>query len=175
MWSKYPVSHVEEIDAQAEKEMQWLQDIIQSIRTIRSEMNVNPGKRIPLLIKVPEHAHISDLEKHQNLLMNLAKIQSIQVLSHQQTSPMSASSIVDEWEFFIPMSGLIDRDAELARLQKEISKIEKEIETCEKKLSLPAFTDKAPPEVVQKEQEKLDQSKQLLHKRLEHKEMIESL
>jgi valyl-tRNA synthetase len=175
MWSEYPLFQAEEVDTLSEKEMNWLQNIIQSIRTIRSEMGVNPGKRIPLLIKVPEHAHFSELEKHQHLLIALAKIQSIQVLNHQQNAPMSASSIVDEWEFFIPMSGLIDRDAELARLQKEITKIEKEIETCEKKLALPAFTDKAPPEVVQKEQDKLEQSKQLLNKRLEHQKMIQSL
>ena len=73
------------------------------------------------------------------------------------------------------MSGLIDKDAEMARLQKEISKIQQEIDVCEKKLGLPTFRDKAPPAVVAKEEEKLAQSKALLEKRIEHFETIKAL
>ncbi len=73
------------------------------------------------------------------------------------------------------MNRLIDQDAESARLKKEIGKIEQEISVCEKKLSLPAFRDKAPADVVVKEQEKLDQAKQLLAKRQDHLKMIQSL
>ncbi|MDQ5884415.1 MAG: valyl-tRNA synthetase, partial [Pseudomonadota bacterium] len=151
------------------------QNIIQAIRTIRSEMNVNPGKKIPLLIKLPQNGDFNRLQAHQPLLTTLAKIQSIQVLNADQTAPISASAIVDDWEFLIPMSGLIEKDAELARLQKEMAKIEKEIEVCEKKLGLPTFIDKAPKEVVIKEREKLEQAQLLLKKRLEHQAMILSL
>ncbi len=175
MWSKYPSFNAEDVDADAEKQMSWLQNVIQAIRTIRSEMNVNPGKKIPLLIKVPKHDSFDKIEQQKHLLTALAKIQSIQMLAMEQTAPMSASAIVDEWEFLIPMSGLIEKDAELARLDKEITKINKEIEACEKKLALPAFRDKAPADVVAKEQEKLEQSKQLLQKRLDHQQMIQSL
>jgi valyl-tRNA synthetase len=73
------------------------------------------------------------------------------------------------------MSGLIDRDAELLRLQKEMDKIKLDIENCEKKLSLPAFRDKAPKNVVVKEEERLTQNRLLLEKRLEHMNMIQSL
>jgi valyl-tRNA synthetase len=175
MWSKYPSFNAEDVDTDAEKQMSWLQNVIQAIRTIRSEMNVNPGKKIPLLIKVPKHDLFDKIEQQKHLLTALAKIQSIQMLAMEQAAPMSASAIVDEWEFLIPMSGLIEKDAELARLDKEITKINKEIEACEKKLALPAFRDKAPADVVAKEQEKLEQSKQLLQKRLDHQQMIQSL
>ncbi len=175
MWSQYPVIDDSQIDVEAEKEMAWLQQIIQQLRTIRSEMSINPGKKIPLLIKVPENANYSRLEAHENLLSSLAKIQSMQTIGSQQSTPVSASAIVDDWEFFIPMSGLIDQEAESSRLQKEISKIEQEISVCEKKLSLPAFRDKAPADVVAKEQEKLAQAQILLEKRQQHLAMIQSL
>lgn len=175
MWSTYPRVNPEDIHVQAEEQMTWLQNIIQAIRTIRSEMNVNPGKKIPLLIKLPQNGDFNRLQAHQQLLTTLAKIQSIQVLNADQTAPISASAIIDDWEFLIPMSGLIEKEAELARLQKEISKIEKEIEVCEKKLGLPTFIDKAPKEVVIKEKEKLEQAQILLKKRLEHQAMILSL
>lgn len=175
MWSEYPKIDDHQIDAEAEKEMGWLQQIIQQIRTIRSEMSVNPGKKIPLLIKVPEAQSYSRLEAHANLLSSLAKLQSLQTIGAKQSAPVSASAIVDDWEFFIPMSGLIDQDAESIRLKKEISKIEQEISVCEKKLSLPAFRDKAPADVVAKEQDKLEQAKILLEKRRQHLTMIQSL
>ena len=73
------------------------------------------------------------------------------------------------------MSGLIDSKAEISRLLKEMNKIEQEILVCEKKLILPAFRDKAPPDVVVKEQEKREQAKQLLEKRQQHLDMIKSL
>jgi valyl-tRNA synthetase len=175
MWSQYPIVREDEIDEQAETEMAWLQNIIQQIRTIRSEMSVNPGKKIPLLVKVPQHETFNKMEPHLNLLTTLAKLQSVQVVTEQQTLPVSATAIVDTWELFIPMAGLIDQEAESLRLKKEISKIEQEIATCEKKLSLPAFRDKAPPEVIEKEQEKLKQAQLLLEKRQQHLETIQSL
>ena len=175
MWSQYPEVKTEYIDIAAMKEMEWLQNIIQSIRTIRSEMNVNPGKKIPLLIKVPANKSFSQLEQYQSILMNMAKLSSIQSIAAQQTTGMSASAVVDTWELFIPMSGLIDKDAELSRLEKEINKINVEIQVAEKKLALPAFVDKAPPDVVVKAQEKLKEARTLLQKRLEHRQMIASL
>jgi valyl-tRNA synthetase len=175
MWSQYPTVHQDEIDEQAETEMAWLQHIIQQIRTIRSEMSVNPGKKIPLLVKVPQHETFNKMEPHLNLLTALAKLQSVQVVTEQQTLPVSATAIIDTWELFIPMAGLIDQEAESLRLKKEISKIEQEIVTCEKKLSLPAFRDKAPSEVIEKEQEKLKQAQLLLEKRQQHLETIQSL
>jgi valyl-tRNA synthetase len=175
MWSQYPIVQEDEIDEQAETEMTWLQNIIQQIRTIRSEMSVNPGKKIPLLVKVPQHETFNKMEPHLNLLTALAKLQSVQIVTEQQTLPVSATAIVDTWELFIPMAGLIDQEAESLRLKKEISKIELEISACEKKLSLPAFRDKAPQEVIEKEQEKLKQAQLLLEKRQQHLETIQSL
>jgi len=175
MWAEYPRFNLDEIDEDAEQEMNFIQNIIIQLRTIRAEMGISPAKKVPLLVKVPEGQNFSRLAQQQNLISSLAKTLQLQVLEPGQNIPTSASAIIDEWEFYIPMAGLIDAVAECSRLQKEIQKIELDIQAAEKKLSLPAFKDKAPPEVVVKEQEKLNQAQLLLNKRRAHLRMIENL
>ena len=175
MWSCFPICNDDEIDLHAEQDMAWLQEVIQAIRTIRSEMNVSPGKKITVLVKVPNEESFSKLDNIKPLLMALSKIQTLKVVEHDKPTPMSAVAVVGSWEFLIPMSGMIEKDAELARLEKEILKITKEIETAEKKLALPAFIDKAPADVVAGERNKLEEARQLLTKRIEHQQMIMAL
>jgi len=175
MWSCFPICNDDEIDLHAEQDMAWLQEVIQAIRTIRSEMNVSPGKKITVLVKVPNEESFSKLDNIKPLLMALSKIQTLKVVEHDKPTPMSAVAVVGSWEFLIPMSGMIEKDAELARLEKEILKITKEIETAEKKLAMPAFIDKAPADVVAGERNKLEEARQLLTKRIEHQQMIMAL
>jgi valyl-tRNA synthetase len=175
MWAKYPCSQTEEINEDAEEAMAFIQNIIVQIRTIRAEMGISPGRKVPIFIKVPQNQNFSKLESEQNLICNLAKIHHLQVLASDQPVPISACAIVDEWEFHIPMAGLIDIVSETSRLNKEIQKIEQEIMVSEKKLSLPAFKDKAPKDVVLKEEEKLVQAQALLKKRQAHLELIQNL
>ena len=73
------------------------------------------------------------------------------------------------------MAGLIDEEAELARLNKALSKLEKEIEISEKKLSNPNFSDKAPVDVVEKEKERLEQSRQAMEKLMNQRKLVESI
>ena len=175
MWSKYPEVKPEYMDTAAMQEMECLQQMIQAIRTIRSEMGVNPGKKIPLLIKVPVEHRYHEIQQHEPILMQMAKLLSMHAISTQENIGMSTSTVVNGWELFIPMRGLIDKEAELTRLDKETQKIQAEIDLAEKKLAMPAFIDKAPADVVIKEQDKLKAAQALLQQRLEHRQMIESL
>ena len=88
---------------------------------------------------------------------------------------MSATAILGELELLIPMEDLIDKKTELARLSKEIAKLDKDITLAEGKLSNPKFTDKAPAEIIAKEQEKLVQAQQAKEKLMQHKIRIEAL
>jgi valyl-tRNA synthetase len=158
-----------------EAEMDWLKAVIQAVRTIRSEMNITPSKRIPLLIRQPSIETSMRLEKYQFILINLAKLGGIQLLVDTDQVPVCASAMVDELELLIPMADLIDKQAELARLDKELRKIDEDIRRTEGKLTNPAFIDKAPVEVVQKEQEKLAQAKLIREHHLHHQEKIAAL
>jgi valyl-tRNA synthetase len=82
-------------------------------------------------------------------------MESITWLEAGDNAPESAIALVGDMKILIPMAGLIDKAAELARLAKEIQRIENELPRIEGKLSNAAFVDKAPPEVIAKEREKL--------------------
>lgn len=173
--STYPVVTESWIDVTIEEEMDWLKAVIQAIRTIRSEMNISPGKRIPLLLRHITEATQERLDKYAPTLIALTKLIHIEYLKEKAEVPVSASAVVGELELLIPMHELIDKDAELARLRKELLKLEQDIQRAEGKLNNPAFADKAPAEIIQKEQEKLAQAKLIREKHLHHQAKIEAL
>ena len=87
--------------------------------------------------------------------MTLARLESIQRLDDASKAPESATALVGDMKILIPMSGLIDKDAELARLKREIDKLEKTVNGSEKKLANSDYIEKAPSHVVAREQQKL--------------------
>ena len=92
----------------------------------------------------------------------LARTESITVLDDATRAPESAIALVGEMKLLIPLAGLIDKDAELARLEKELGRLRQDIERTEKKLGNANFVDKAPAAVVQKERDRLDQTRAAL-------------
>ena len=87
---------------------------------------------------------------------NLAKLESITWLSEGEEAPDSATALIGEMKILIPMAGLIDVEAEKARLEKSMAKVQKDLEKSEKKISNPKFVDKAPEAVVNQEKERID-------------------
>lgn len=175
MLQSYPVVDETQIDQQADADIEWMKKIIIGIRTIRAEMNISPNKQLTVFLAKGSADDANKLEQHQTFLIKLAKLENIKAVNENDELPATAVALADHMELHIPMAGLIDKDQELDRLAKEIAKSEKEILLFEKKLGNPNFTDKAPADVVAKEQEKLDRSKQTLEKLSQQKEKIEQL
>ena len=175
MLSQYPQAEPSLVNEPIEEEVEWLKTVIQSIRTIRSEMGVSPAKPIPLVIRHATTQEQDRLKKYQTTLIALAKIQTIEFIEEEAPVPVSASTVVGELELLIPMAGIIDKDAELNRLLKEISKFDKEIAQSKNKLSKAQFTENAPAEVIQKEHDRLAQSELARNKLLTHQKTIEAL
>ena len=96
-------------------------------------------------------------------------------MASSSCSPMAATALAGDLEILVPMAGLIDTDAELARLAKEIDKMEKDRSRVEGKLANPSFVDKAPDAVVAKEREKLETLQQALEKLRQQEHRIQSL
>jgi len=143
------------IDKEAVEEMNWVMQFILGIRRIKGEMNIAPGKPVPVLLADTKDADRRYAELHRAYLDFLAKVESIEILPEGDSGPESATALVGDMKVLIPLAGLIDKDAELARLEKEMGKLEGEIKRVEGKLSNPKFVDKAPEAVVQKEKDKL--------------------
>ncbi len=118
-------------------------------------MNIAPSKRLAVLLQNASDQDRAWLESNHHYLDFLARLESVTLLESGEEAPESATALVGEMKVLIPMAGLIDKEAELARLEKEIGKISSDMERISKKLENPNFVDKAPAAVVQKEREKL--------------------
>ncbi len=155
MRQPWPVSQPEKIDENAITEIEWVKTFVLGIRRIRAEMDIAPGKPLPVLCENVSAENAGRIESHKTLLTNIARIESITVLSDTEQSPESATALVGEMRILIPLAGLIDKEAELARLKKESEKLNKEKSRLEGKLNNESFTAKAPAAVVEKEKAKL--------------------
>lgn len=151
----YPACDETLIDREALTEIEWVKSVVMGVRRIRAEMNINPGKKLPLLLSNGTELDVKRCERHHSLLSALARLESINILNTSDSEPDSAVALVDTLKLLIPMAGLIDKSAELTRLNKEISRLENEVTRLSSKLANPGFTEKAPATVVTAEKQKL--------------------
>ncbi|HEX2668787.1 MAG TPA: valine--tRNA ligase [Gammaproteobacteria bacterium] len=140
-------------DETAEQELRWIQEFILGLRRIRAEMDIAPGKLIPVLLQDASKSDRERAERYQPLLTFIARLENIGLLTGE--APPSATALLGEMKILVPMAGLIDMGAERARLAKEIARVEGEIGKCQTKLGKPDFVDNAPPAVVEKERQRL--------------------
>ncbi len=175
MLSTYPQIDAEFINPKIEEELTWLKAVIQTVRTIRSEMTISPAKLIPLYLRNFSAELRERIEKYHNTLIALGKLTHIRYMEEDEPVPISASAVIGELELLIPMAGLIDKTAELARLEKELGKLNKDIALAEGKLNNPQFADNAPAEIIAKEREKLEQAQISKEKLLHHQKTVETL
>ncbi|QBM16656.1 valine--tRNA ligase [Marinobacter sp. JH2] len=154
MLQPFPQPEESKQDASAKANIEWVKGVIVAVRNIRGEMNISPGKPVPVFLKGGNSEDEQRLNANRQFLMSLAKLEKLEWLGSEK-APMSATQLVGEMEVLVPMAGLIDKDAELKRLDKELDRLQKEISRVEGKLSNEKFTSKAPAEVIEKEKGKL--------------------
>ena len=135
----------------AEAQTEWLKAVITGIRTIRGEANIKPSQEIPLLLQGGEPKDRDNATQAENMLARLANVTSIEWLGDDAEPPLNALSLVGELKVMVPLAGLIDLEAERARIGKEVGKAQQELEKIEKKLGNESFVAKAPEAVVAKE------------------------
>jgi len=151
MLQPYPQPDERRIDRSAEADIEWLMACVLSVRQVRSGMNIAPGKPLPLLVRQAGDSDRERFERFGELFGALARLDSLTLLDDGDTAPESATSVVGEMQLLIPMAGLIDKKAELARLDKQIDKLSGDLERGSTKLANPNFVDRAPEAVVAKE------------------------
>jgi valyl-tRNA synthetase len=175
MLQPYPAHDSSWINQQASDDINWAMQFILGVRRIKAEMNIAPGKPVPVLLSQASAADEARLQSARPYINFLAKTQSIELLEPDAGEPESAIALVGEMKILIPLAGLIDKDAELARLQKEIDKLDKEVKRLNGKLSNANFIDKAPEAVVNKERDKLAEAEKALAHLAEQAEKIKAL
>ncbi len=143
----WPEADVTRLDDVAEAQMGVLMELVRGIRNVRAEYNVEPGKRIPALIVAGELAPA--LEARRPVLELLARLDPATLTLTAQAEPpaQAASVVVGDAAAYLPLAGLVDLDAERARLQKALAQLEGHIQGSRAKLAGP-FAEKAPADVV---------------------------
>ena len=148
--------------------MDLLQQIVTSIRAIRSQLNIPPKKRAAVYIANSESFKEMILSFDEVIKM-LAGVNLISFINNEERPSKSATAVIKNMELFIPLEGLIDIDLEINRLSKRIDKLKKHILVSEKKLSNKNFVANAPENIIAHEKEKMVQlklEKELLKKNL---------
>jgi valyl-tRNA synthetase len=175
MNQRYPTSDSQRDDAEAEAEMRWVMDFILGVRRIRGEMDIKPAKPLPVLLQQGQERDRQWLGRHRELIVKLARLDSAEWLEPNAAAPESAIALLGELRILIPMAGLIDKEAELARLGKEVQRLEKELLRLEAKLADEGFVAKAPAAVVDKERSRVAELGSNLSQLQEQAEKIRKL
>ncbi|MGL4679378.1 MAG: class I tRNA ligase family protein, partial [Plesiomonas shigelloides] len=155
MLQPFPEYQPEATDAAAMEDLEWIKQLIIAVRNIRAEMNIAPSKPLEILLRNTNAQEQRRVEENRTFIQSLARLDNITLLADGDKGPVSVTKLVGQAELLIPMAGLIDKDAELARLAKEIEKVNGEVARIESKLGNEGFVARAPEAVIAKEREKL--------------------
>ncbi|GGP65212.1 valine--tRNA ligase [Shewanella algicola] len=155
MLATFPTYQADQVDATAMADLEWVKQVIVAVRNIRAELNIAPSKPLNALVRGVSYQDRIRLEANQAFFASLAKLETITVLEEGETAPMSTTQLVGDMELLIPMAGLIDVAAEMARIDKQLEKLAQEIARIEGKLSNQGFVAKAPAAVIEKERAKM--------------------
>jgi len=148
----WPIIDQRLINAEADKELNWLVDMISRIRTLRGEMNVPPGAKVPLILKGASAETTARVGVHRALIDRLARLS--EVTFGDDAPSGSIQDVVGEATIMLPLADIVDLEQEKKRLEKEIDKVGGEIVKIDKKLANQEFLSKAPPEIVEENRER---------------------
>ena len=153
MLQPFPVAELP--DELAEQDVEWVKNVIQGIRRIRSELNLSPGKALDVLFQA---GHTIDRDRQQRfsgVLAQLARIQSADWVEDSADTAQCAVALVGDLKILIPLKGLVDVDEELSRLNRQLDREKAELGKSKGKLGNSRFVDNAPQAVVEQERERL--------------------
>ena len=148
-----------EVDASADdndavSDIEWVQQFILGVRQIRGEMDISPGKPLPVLLQHSSSNDRKRSETHAGLLRGVGRVESVTVLGADEEPPAAATALLGELRLLVPMKGVIDVDAERARLEKQLEKVNVDLARTSGKLGNEKFVNNAPVDVVTKEKQR---------------------
>ncbi|MCP5149324.1 MAG: valine--tRNA ligase [Ectothiorhodospiraceae bacterium] len=155
MLEPYPESAP--IDESAAEDWAWVQGFVLSVRRLRSDLDVAPSRRVPVLMRDASDRDRALAAAQAPYLAQLAGVESVRFLGPDEPSPEAAAALHGGATVLLPLGGLIDKVAETARLEREIGRITKDLGRSEGKLQNASFVERAPAEVVEKERARVEE------------------
>jgi valyl-tRNA synthetase len=155
MLRPYPEPDDSAADDAAVADIEWVKQFILGIRQIRGEMDISPGKALPVLLQHASDEDQQRADKYALLLQRVGRVESIGVIADGVEPPAAATALLGDMRLLVPMKGLIDVAAEKTRLDKQMDKVRAELAKATGKLSNEKFVNNAPPAVVTQERERV--------------------
>jgi valyl-tRNA synthetase len=152
MTKKWPVFDAKITDKAAQEEMNWVVQLISSIRSVRADMNVPAAAKIKMLLKGANPVNQQRLTTYNDIIVRLARLESA-IASEDAAQKGAIQIVLEEANIILPIADVIDIELERTRLKKEIDKVSQSIDKINKMLSNPGFLAKAPEEVVEEQKE----------------------
>ena len=175
MMQSYPTENKKLIDNEATVNIEWLKKAVVGIRNIRGEMNISPAKLLTVYLRNGSSEDKYRLSENRAYLAKMAHLDKIIWLDCSEEAPASITALIGELEILVPMAGLIDKDEEIKRLNKELAKIEDDLLLIKGKLANKSFTSKAPKKIVDIEKNRLNELEKNYTKIIQQKEKIISI
>ena len=157
MLQPYPEVSDAADNAEADADIEWVKQFVLGVRQIRGEMDISPGKPLPVILQGASDADRQRVESQTLLLQRVGRVESVDILADGAEPPASATALLGDMRLLVPMKGLIDVDAERARLMKQHDKVTIELKKSTGKLGNDKFVNNAPPEVVTQERERVQE------------------
>jgi valyl-tRNA synthetase len=154
MQQRLPELNEDYIDAASVTQMNFLQSLVDGVRTIQGEMNVPAGKACDVVVNCQTEEQVAAVNGNTHFLKRLARIDEVQAGMSLARPRLSATTVVAGAEVYVPLEGLIDIEVERSRLGKEIGRIAGLLKGIDSKLGNAKFLDNAPAEVVTREKDK---------------------
>jgi valyl-tRNA synthetase len=175
MVQPFPVAAPGLDDPRAEDQVRWVTDVVTTIRGIRGQFDIAPSRHTPVYFENSARLDQQRFEASAPAILKLASISGVEWLASGAAPPQSAAAAVGSMAVHIPMAGLIDVDAELARIGKRRGKLEQELGKAQAKLGNANFVQNAPPAVVAQEEQRVADFKRELAQLEEQRERVASL
>jgi valyl-tRNA synthetase len=175
MLQPYPEAAAAEADGKAVADVEWLKKFILGVRQIRGEMDISPGKRLPVILANASETDVRRAGEHASLLQRVGRVDSVTLLAAGEEPPPAATALLDELRLLVPMKGLIDVDAERKRLGKQVDKVQGDLDRARSRLDNPNFVNNAPADVVTQEKQRAAEFERQIAQLREQLEKLDEL
>ncbi|WP_414039730.1 valine--tRNA ligase [Acidithiobacillus sp. M4-SHS-6] len=171
----YPVADLQRVDPEADADTEWLIQVIRAVRSVRGEMDIPPGKLLPVLLQGGDAEDRRRTEDYHPWLFAMARLGSLDWLADSAEAPPAALQLLGDLKILVPLAGVIDVGAEQARLGKEQQRLEADRNKTLAKLGQESFRSRAPAEVVAKEEDRLREIETALQHLTEQADRLKQL
>lgn len=151
MIQQYPIANESLINRDIENSFEYIKEVISSLRNIKAEMGISPAKEVKVVIKTSDEMELKTLENNYIFITKLAKIEELKYGKNMDKPEQSGFRVARNSEVYMILTGLLNAEVEIKKIQEQIEKVQKDLDKINTKLSDERFTSKAPAHILERE------------------------